>query len=80
MDSPFLGSPAGERRKTPMRMELTKDNILELLNHYRGEELFVGSIPKNAEITTKVPSGGDYSGMTLEFDDDKQVLKITWEE
>lgn len=63
-----------------MRMELTKDNILELLNHYRGEELLVGSIPKNAEITTRVPSGGDYSGVELELDNSKQLLVINWEE
>ena len=49
-------------------LKLTSDTIIHLLQK-AGH-----NIPTNARVEFKVPSGGDYSGLTLSFDTDEDLF------
>lgn len=52
---------------------LNSDAIIELLN--KRVKLSKGETP--TEVIIRIPSGGDYSGMNLEIDDDCPVIVKT---
>jgi len=46
---------------------LTKEDIIEFLRMKQK------NVPDNAEVSFDVPSGGDYSGVTLDIDSDNPI-------
>lgn len=66
--------PIGHR---PMGMSITKSDLVDLIN---GQLKAQGDpeIPQNAVLTVEIPSGGDWSGTDLEFDDNKVLLEVKW--
>lgn len=36
-------------------------------------------VPVDADVTFRVPSGGDYSGVDVELDDKEQVISVRYE-
>lgn len=59
--------------KKTARAELDRKTLVKIIRAAGG-----GRVPKDAEVTITVPSGGDYSGMTLPIDDCNLV--VTWQE
>lgn len=52
------------------RIKITGNIILEYL------KLQIPNIPDNAEVYFEVPSGGDWSGMKVDINDDNPVVVI----
>lgn len=66
--------PAGHQ---PMKLDIHKSQLLEMVNaqlQSQGQ----APIPKNCQVTVKVPGGGDYSGDDLELDDKDIRITIRW--
>jgi hypothetical protein len=63
---------------TPMIMSLPPSLIIHAINKCLEEEQR-DRIPITADISVRIPSGGDYSGEELQLDESRILLDIRWE-
>ena len=69
--------------QTSFRLSLGRAEIITLVEANGilippNEELIYPTIPSSAEVIFRVPTGGDWSGMNCDIDDDFPVV-ISWE-
>jgi len=65
------------RITTEHKVKLTGKDLLEYLAGSRPLEIGGEPIPSNAEITFRVPTGGDRSGTNVEITEDDPIT-ISW--
>lgn len=75
MPKRFMEEPT--RKTTPVILSVTKQMLLLAINEARDRE-HLDPIPPNAEVTVRVPGGGDYSGTDLSVDG-SVVIDIRWD-
>lgn len=64
-------------KTTPVILNLTKQMLLLAINEARDRE-HLDPIPPNAEVSVRVPGGGDYSNMDLSIEG-SLVIDIRWD-
>lgn len=62
-----------EKRKTPMVILVSRSTLLAAIRDAGID------VPSNAEVTFRVPGGGDYSSTDVALDDREQVISVRYE-
>lgn len=71
----FMEEP--RNKSTPVILSLTKQMFLLAINEARDRE-HLDPIPPHAEVSVRVPGGGDYSSTDLSVDG-SVVIDIRWD-
>jgi len=65
--------------KTAQTKKIEINTVLELSGQDILEKFKVPKNARNATIVFHVPSGGDYSGMDLDINDDETIIRISYQ-
>lgn len=70
--SVFHEVPAARDRRTPMIIQVTRSTLLAAIRQSGIE------VPDDAEVTFRVPGGGDYSNMDVELDNSSTFVSVRY--